>query len=480
MKPAQLSATSRYVILVAAFLGWMFSGIQMTVMNLASGSATEEFARNGLVSDESTFRFSGLSFAPKLSASGGSPIAPLSKEVLKKLKNNWYAYYNGAFLLGAASGGLLFGWIADRTGRVRAMGASILCYSLFAGAGYVAGSPEQLLLLRFLSGMGVGGMWPTGVSLAAEAWSDVSRPALAGLLGASANLGIVLLSAITWFVTLESESWRWVMLVGLCPAVLGLLVLVVVPESPAWLSTRDKAQGAPQPGALRSLFSPPLLPLTLIGIALGTIPLLGGWGVTSWVIPWTEHEAQHRPVDSPSPGTASVVPAAETQAVKAPLDNKAISRARALTAMMRASGGALGSLFGGWIANQLGRRLTYFLISLCSFGLSEFIYLFLHPLWPGFSVAVFALGCVSTVFFGWLPLYLPELFPTHARATGAGISFNFGRIQTAAGVLGTGTILAYVSGNYRIAGGLMSLIYAAGMLVILLAPDTTKSRVGSE
>src|SRR5258706_1124935 len=218
-----LSAASRYTILVAAFLGWMLSGVQMTIMNLASGPATEEFAKSGLVAGDINFKLAGLTASPRMPSAGLGSLS-LPPDVLKKLKNNWYSFYNSAFLLGAATGGLLFGWIADWTGRVRAMGASILCYSLFAGAGYVAATPEQLLLLRFLSGMGGGGMWPTGVSLAAEAWSDVSRPALAGLLGASANFGIVLLSAITWFFSLETESWRWIMLVGLAPVVLGLLV----------------------------------------------------------------------------------------------------------------------------------------------------------------------------------------------------------------------------------------------------------------
>lgn len=478
MKPTELSKTSRYVILIAAFLGWMLSGVQMTIMNLASSPATEEFARSGLVSEKALFDLHAILVSPRRTDTEvGSVVLP-SKKDLKQLKDNWYAFFNCAFLLGAATGGLLFGWIADWTGRVRAMGASILCYSLFAGAGYVAGSPEQLLLLRFLSGMGVGGMWPTGVSLAAEAWSDVSRPALAGLLGASANFGIVLLSVITWFQPVEADSWRWVMLVGLTPAVLGLLVLIVVPESPAWLGTRGESKGPPQPGALRSLFSRQLLPLTLIGIALGTIPLLGGWGVTSWVIRWTEHEAQQKK-DSLQSAAESPQANDEAKTAKPAEDKSAVSKARAMTAIMRASGGALGSLFGGWIANLLGRRLTYFLISLFSFGLSEIIYLRLHPLEPGFSAAVFTLGCVTTVFFGWLPLYLPELFPTHARATGAGISFNFGRILTAVGVLGTGTILYYLGGNFRYAGGLMSLIYACGMLVILFAPDTTKNRVGS-
>ena len=450
MKPAEISRSSRYIILAAAFLGWMFSGVQMTIMNLASGSATEEFVRSGLITKDSQLGIAGVLMLPKLPTSPLEPIPASLQSELKTIRNNWFAYYQSAFLLGAAAGGLVFGWIADWTGRVRAMGASILCFCIFAGTGYVAASPEQLLLFRFLSGMGVGGMWPTGVSLAAEAWSDVSRPALSGFLGASANVGIVLMSVMTFYKPVTPESWRWVMLAGFSPAILGLLVFVVVPESPAWLETQGKTKTGSQQGVLRSLLSPPLLPLTLIGILLGTIPLLGGWGVSAWLIQWTEDVG----------GTSD-------------------SKARAMTSIMRAGGATFGSLLGGWIANQMGRRLTYFLISLFSFGLSEFIYLVLNPVMPGFSAAVFALGCVSTVFFGWLPLYLPELFPTHARATGAGISFNFGRILTAAGVLGTGTILAYLSGNFRIAGGMMSLIYAAGMLVILLAPDTTKNRVGS-
>ena len=203
------------------------------------------------------------------------------------------------------------------------------------------------------------------------------------------------------------------------------MVLLAVPESVAWLRTKTDVGKDKPAGALSSLLSPPLLPLTLIGIALGTIPLLGGWGVTSWLIPWTE-----------------AVRGAEDQSAKA------------LTAIMRASGGAVGSLFGGWIANQLGRRTTYFLISLASFGLSEFIFLRLDPSMAGFSAMVFAVGCVSTVFFGWL--------------------------LTAVGVLGTGTITSWFQEDYRRAGAIMSLIYAAGMLVILFAPDTTKNRVGSE
>lgn len=444
-KPA-LTTAGRYLILVAAFLGWMFSGVQMTLTNLASGSATEEFARTGRISSSEYLDFGNLLQTPRWP--GGLEQQSVAPEFLKQQRPKWYALYNSGFLFGAAAGGLIFGALGDRSGRVRAMAASIVCYSVFGGLGYFAASPEQLVLLRFLSGLGVGGMWPTGVSLAAEAWSDASRPLLAGLLGTSANFGILGMSALTYVYRTSPDSWRWVMLVGLSSVVLGIVVLFLVPESPAWLAAQDKAKDPKQSGPAPSLFRPPLLGLTLLGIALGTIPLLGGWGVTNWLISWTE-------------------------SVKGTEDYQS----RAMTAMMRSAGGAVGSLFGGWIANQMGRRTTYFVISLLSFVLSEVIYLQLNPAMDWFSPAVFAVGCVSTVFFGWLPLFLPELFPTHARATGAGISFNFGRVLTAAGVLATGALTVFFREDYRLAGSIMSLIYASGMLVILFAPDTTGKKL---
>jgi MFS family permease len=424
----------------------MFSGVQMTLTNLASGSATEEFAKTARLSSSEYLDLGNLLQPPRWP--GGLERQSVAPEFLKQQRPKWYALYNSGFLFGAAAGGLIFGALGDRSGRVRAMAASIICYSVFGGLGYFAATPEQLLLLRFLSGLGVGGMWPTGVSLAAEAWSDASRPLLAGLLGTSANVGILGMSALTYVYRTSPDSWRWVMLVGLSSVVLGVAVLFLVPESPAWLAAQDKAKNARQSGTAPSLFRPSLLGLTLLGIALGTIPLLGGWGVTNWLISWTE-------------------------AVKGTEDYQS----RAMTAMMRSAGGAVGSLFGGWIANQMGRRTTYFVISLLSFGLSELIYLQLNPSMDWFSPAVFAVGCVSTVFFGWLPLYLPELFPTHARATGAGISFNFGRVLTAAGVLATGALTVFFREDYRLAGSIMSLIYASGMIVILFAPDTTGKKL---
>ena len=445
--PAGLSAASRYLILAVAFLGWMFSGVQMTITNLASGSATHDFLKRGRIDLENDLSPANLLVFESAPVAAERSEAWI-KEAMATQRPKWYARYNCAFLLGAALGGLVFGWLGDWAGRVRSMGLSILCYSLFAGLAYFSATPEQLLLLRFISAMGVGGMWPTGVSLASEAWSDVSRPMLAGLLGTAANVGIVLLSVITYYEPLTPDAWRWVLLVGAWPAALGVIVLAILPESPAWLAARGKAVEGKPAGSMRTLFSPPLLSITLLGIAIGTIPLLGGWGVTNWFILWTEQVN----------GVTEYKP-------------------RALAAIMRAGGACIGSLFGGYLASLLGRRTTYFLIALSSFALSEFVYLRMNPAMPGFFWAVFAVGLVTTIFFGWLPLCLPELFPTHARATGAGISFNFGRILTAVGVLATGALTAYFQENYSRAGSIMSFIYAAGMLVILFAPDTSGKKL---
>ncbi|MFM7163537.1 MAG: MFS transporter, partial [Planctomycetaceae bacterium] len=310
--------------------------------------------------------------------------------------------------------------------------------------------PYELLALRFFSGMGVGGMWPTGVALASEAWSDVSRPLLSGLLGTAANVGIVCMGVWAYLVPISHETWRTALFWTGSPLLLGLLVLARVPESPSWLQARlTQARGGAPPRILRDLLRPPLLRMTLLGICLGAIPLLGGWGVTAWLIPWSDQ----------------VLGAGDP-------------RAKALTSILRAGGGSIGSLLGGWIANLLGRRVTYFLISLVTLLISEFIYFQLAPGQPLFSPMVFVVGGISTIFFGWLPLYLPELFPSHARAAGSGISFNSGRILTALGVLATGAITAAFGGDYAAAGRVTSLIYALGMVVILFAPDTSGRTLG--
>src|SRR5262249_12424956 len=135
----------------------------------------------------------------------------------------WFAWFQAAFLFGAAAGGWVFGWLGDRVGRVRSLGASVLCYTLFTFAAYFATGLEQHLVLRFLACLGVGGAWRSG-----------PRPRLAGLGGAAAIFGFVFRGAVAYLCPVTADAWKWTLLVGTAPAIVGVFTLLLVPESPRW------------------------------------------------------------------------------------------------------------------------------------------------------------------------------------------------------------------------------------------------------
>jgi MFS family permease len=355
----------------------------------------------------------------------------------------WFALFTAALMLGAAVGGSLLGNLGDRIGRAKAMGVSVLVYSAFAGLGTWATSCNEMLVLRFLVGLGVGGMWPNGVALVAESWPDAARPTVAGILGAGINVGILGLSQVGRYYPITADSWRWLFAIAAIPAALGMLIVTLLPESPKWLAARGQ-ESKPAP-PLGELFRGELLPLTLFGILLASVPLIGAWAGSKWMIPWAEQ------VGSPThPGYQST------------------------TQQWWAIGAVLGSFLGAPIAAGIGRRASYFLMSLGATVLTWSMFRLTAPLEPTFLPIVFVQGLVATLFFGWLPLYLPELFPIRVRATGAGISMNIGRFVTAGGVLAAGYLSKWFHSDYSAIGAACALVYAAGILCIFWAPNTNK------
>ena len=440
-----LSRRGQWMVLSAAFLGWMFAGWEMSLLPLSARSATI-----GMLQDNpESSKWVG---AARITLTSGEDPSAEDSALIQRLNANvgrWFTRYIAAFLFGAALGGWVFGWFGDYAGRSRAMAVSILWYSIFTGLSYFVQTPVQMCLMRFVACMGIGGMWPSGVALVTEAWPDVSRPTLAGLIGTSANVGIAILGVIVKQIGIISpeyqltpDSWRWMMLLGSLPAVLGVWALYCVPESPRWL---QQAHTTKRTTPIAEVLSPPLLKYTLAGIALGAIPLLGSWGSQKWILPWAGQI-----------GAAANLPSlkADTQTVWA-------------------IGAAIGSLCGGWLAAYFGRRTTYFAVSLGSLLLAQLIFQTLEPSQGmTFMIPVFLLGVVGTVYFGWLPLFLPEMFPTQVRATGSGVSFNSGRIVSAFVVLATSGL---VVSDYARIGSLTSWVYAGGMIVIFLVPKLPDS-----
>lgn len=479
----RLTNVGRVLMLVTAFLGWFCAGFLLSITSVAlQPAAVDLLSQTGKLDRARYQELSARSKQkPGAVSSAGAALDDNEKEELQKgniVVGEWVAWLKCAFLFGAALGGLVFGALGDRFGRTKGMGLAILTYSIMAGLAYFSAKPVDLLICWFLACTGVGGMWPNGVALVAEAWSSLSRTASAGIIGAAANIGIYVMSTLMMAhppvpsgtgesiptmmqhvaafksiglfskVTPVPTDWRWVMIFAALPSVLGLFSLVAVPESPLWLASRkesiEKAKG--QPGT-REIFQPPYLWITLVGIALATIPLFGGWGSADWMVQWADRAGDTNP------------------SLKAD-----VNRARAFT-------GIVGSLLGGWIATIVGRRTTYFLTSLAALCIAQYTFRFVVPTDPYFLWYVSALGVFNGIYFGWLPFCLPELFPTRARSAGAGVSFNFGRILTAVTVFATGALMSYFKGDYSQIGRVTSLIFALGMIIVWFAPDTSKKRL---
>src|SRR5436853_4260197 len=229
----------QWMVWAAAFLGWMFDGLEMGIFPLVARPALQTMMPASASIEQDYFV--GL----------------------------WMGRITALFLLGAACGGLAFGWLGDRIGRVRAMTLSILTYSIFTGLCFFAPAPWQLGALRFIAAFGMGGEWSLGVALVMESWPRDKRPLLAGVIGAASNVGYLLIAVIGFHFKITRDSWRWVMIAGAAPAVLGLAIQILVPESERWKEAVK--QGAARP--VREIFSGNLLKTTLLAIAFSSVAL---------------------------------------------------------------------------------------------------------------------------------------------------------------------------------------------------------------
>jgi MFS family permease len=352
----------------------------------------------------------------------------------------WMGTITALFLCGAAAGGFVFGWIGDRVGRVRALSLSILTYALFTGVGYFAQAPWQLGACRAVAALGMGGEWALGVALVMETWPDRHRPLLASAMGAAGNLGYVLVALVARLVPITTDSWRWMMLVGAAPALLVFFIRLFVPESERW--KRSIATGVARP--LREIFGPALRGRTLLGIALASMALIGTWSSVQWIPLWVDRM------------TGGVRP-----------------EAKATAQMLSMLGAATGGIIAPLIANRIGRRPAFFAFSLAALGATALLFRALPEVYgPALLATIAATGICTAAFYGWFPLYLPELFPTRVRATGQGVCYNSGRVLAAGGALVQGQLVAVFDGSYARAGATLTLIYVLGLALIWLGPET--------
>jgi MFS family permease len=349
-------------------------------------------------------------------------------------------------LIMSGVGGLVFGYIADRFGRARALMATIIVFSLASLGASTSQSVLQLLFWRAVLGLGMGGEWASGAVLVSETWPAHLRNKAISIMQSGWAIGYmaaaVLAAVILGNESFGNEGWRWLFVVGVVPALFTLWIRRNVKESHAWVTRA----AAPKPAnPLATIFGRALIGRTLRIIALGAAVQFAYWGLFFWLPPFLS-----RPIEQGGAGMGVV---GSLQWI-----------------IFMQVGAYLGYLTFGFIADKLGRRRTFILFMLCAAAIvpvygqmarSPMVLLALSPLLGYFGHGYFSM-------FGGL---IAELFPVAVRATGQGTSYNLGRMAGAIAPFTIGAVATLPGIGIGLALGVTSAFFLMAALLVLTLPD---------
>ena len=357
---------------------------------------------------------------------------PLGSHAAHEAAVFWNGAITSLLLVSWAAGGVLFGWLADRVGRKRALFATIALYAVGTSACALVTSLWQLILCRTLAGLGIGGEWGVGAALVAEGVPENRRIEAGVIMQTASPLGVILASAVNyeivgvWFAADPQSSWRYVFLAGLLPVVVALAVRVFLHESSQW-----QGRAHARPSTPLDLFAPGMRAATVSGVLLAVIAILTWWACNASIPLLGSTLAHEHAVRTGLPDSAARLLAAAWQAHAANAFNL---------------GGLVGAFAAVPLARRLGRRPMFVAYLLFS-ALAVFI-TFGAPLAPQTRLALlFTVGIGVYGIFGAFTFYLPELFPARLRATGAGFCYNIGRVLAAGGPFLVGALAAAAGGS---------------------------------
>jgi MFS family permease len=407
------------------------------------------------------------------------------------------AQYNNialaAFLVGGALGGIGFGMLSDRIGRKRTLSVTILFYSLFTCLSALSQEWWHLVGFRFLVALGVGGEWAVASALVAEIFPRKARPYVGSIFHASSVFGTYLAVAagaflignasiaawahssnMAWtakFVDPASLPWRLGFALGALPALLVMWIRSSVREPESWQQARERAaeDAAERMGRVRDLFEGALLRRTLVGVSLATIGL-----ATFWTVHISGKDVLRANVEQAFLTTnAAAEPPLSEDARKAALAPHAaeIKRWEMLGMLLVTTGGGLGLVSFGPLAQSLGRRTAFLIFHLGGFACALALFNVIH----GVNVIIAFLpifGFFTLGMHSGYAVYFPELYPTRLRATGAGFCFNGGRLSAAPFLILIGALRNQWNYSLNEAATLMSFLFLLGAAVLLFAPET--------
>jgi MFS family permease len=350
-------------------------------------------------------------------------------------------------LVMSAMGGLIFGVVADRLGRVRALMGTILIFSLASLGAATSQSVLQLLMWRAILGIGMGGEWASGAVLVSESWPAAHRNKAISIMQSGWALGYILAAIMAGFfidvLELGNEGWRWLFAFGALPALFTLWVRRTVQEPAVWTERRSSGELPANP--FRVIFGSVYGRLTVLVVLLNSAVQFAYYGVFFWLPGFLA-----RPVEQGGAGMGVIGSIAWIIPMQV--------------------GAYLGYLSFGFIADRLGRRRTFILFMVTAAILVPIygqmarnprVLMLLGPV----------LGFAGHGYFSMFGSFIAELFPTSVRATGQGASYNLGRL---AGALGPYTIGAHATlpgTGIGLALASTSALFLTAALLILGLPD---------
>jgi MFS family permease len=413
-----------WLVLAIACCGWMFDTMDQWLYVQAKTPALTELVKIVHKSDPA-----------------------FTSEMVKKETDDWVGIAQTCLIIGWAVGGLFFGMVGDRLGRTRTMSVTILIYAAGTGLSGLAQSPIQFIILRFITGLGVGGEFAAGASLVAETFPAHARVMALSIVQAMSAVGNIMAGVIYFYVGANPEwGWRWVFAVGVIPAFLVGIIQLFIKEPEAW--NKSKSAGEEMGNILRLFQEPTLLRSTLVGVSLAAVGVVGFWGIGTWSAELIRGALNPDNLD----------------ALKAGVDKK-----MSLCIMAQNAGGFFGVMAYSWVAQRFGRRHGFLVAFLACLVVVPLTFHFTRS----FASALFLfpiMGFCLLMIFGGYAVYFPELFPTRLRATGVGFSYNVARFLAAAAPFAFGIIKR--DHGIQAAALALSSIFILAMFILPFAPET--------
>lgn len=420
-----------WFVLCVASMGWMFDTMAQQFFNLARQPAMRELLGAGATS------------------------AQVARQA---------TWATAVFMAGWAIGGVFFGVLGDRLGRVRTMMITILSYTIFTGLSVLSTGVLDFDIYRFLCGLGVGGQFGIGVALVAEVVPSRARPYALGLVQASSAIGnmIAALTSIglgrAEYAGIIHGAWRYMFLAGALPAPLAIVVFMKLKEPEQWLKARGEKKKL---GSYRELFSDPRWRRnSIVGFLLGFAGIVGLWGIGFFSYDL------FRPVLEKTFRAQGLTGAA--------LAGKTTTWI-GMTSLLQNLGCFFGVYAFTYLTHYTGRVKAFAVSFLAAMLMTAYTFWNLRHISDIFWM-IPLMGLTQLSVFGGYAIYFAELFPTRLRSTGTSFCYNVGRLVAAAGPFTLGYLTSDVFANYpepmRYAGVTVCLVFLIGLAALPFAPET--------